>query len=460
MTMTATYVPAASFTPARTLTAGQTPTATPTVTQAALMMSLAKSVSKPTNYYYDTITYTISYNNYSGSDITNYSVWDSLPAALNQIQYLWSSPGSAIAGSLVYWDSLGTVAAGGGGTLTIAVLATGGGTICNVAQDSTGASSNICAGIMTPTVTFTPTNTAWSPTFTATITATPALSYTTFISIPGGTFTQTDGTNSYSAAVTGFKFGQYLVTYELWYTVYHWAITHGYSFQIPGCEGSAGMAGAAPTSAKYQPAVLMTWRDAIVWCNAYSLMQGLSSAYCSDAGFSIPIISSASGAYSGSINPADGSFDNPYINWSASGYRLATEAEYQYAAGYIDGSSWTPYNYASGDSSPAASSPTIGNFCWDINNSGGNSQPVGLKSPDALDIYDMSGDVMEWCWDWYAAYPSGSQPDYRGPSTGTQRTARSRTYNNDPSLLTISVRANEPPYLSSYSIGMRLVKGE
>ena len=364
---------------------------------------------------------------------------------------------------MVYWNNLGTVTSGGGGSLTIAVLATGAGLVCNKAQDSTGASSNICAGIMTPTVTYTPTGTAASPTFTGTVTATmtltPALSYTGFISISGGTFTQTDGTDSFSVTVTGFKMGQYLVTYELWYTVYQWATANGYSFQVPGCEGYSGMAGAAPTSARYQPVVLMTWRDAIVWCNAYSQMQGLEPVYCSDAGLSTPITVSTSGAYSSGVNTAAGSFDNPYVKWGASGYRLPTEVEYQYAAGYIDGSSWTPYNYASGDSSPAASSPTIGNNCWDISNSGGNTQPVGLKLPNALTIYDMSGDVMEWCWDWYGTYPSVPQSDYRGMSAGTQRTARSRTFSNDPSLLTIGVRANEAPYFSSYETGMRLVKG-
>jgi len=88
-------------------------------------MSLTKSVSKPTNFYNDTITYSITYVNNTGSDITNYSVWDSLPTSLNQIQYLWSSSGSATAGSMVYWNNLGTVTSGGGGSLTIAVLATG-----------------------------------------------------------------------------------------------------------------------------------------------------------------------------------------------------------------------------------------------------------------------------------------------------------------------------------------------
>src|SRR5271157_1326258 len=91
------------------------------------------------------------------------------------------------------------------------------------------------------------------PVATAIPTATATIDSSALVSVPGGTFTQTDGTNSFSHAISAFKMGKYQVTYDLWYTVYSWAIVNGYTFQNAGAEGSNGTAGFPPTTAKYQP---------------------------------------------------------------------------------------------------------------------------------------------------------------------------------------------------------------
>ena len=91
-------------------------------------------------------------------------------------------------------------------------------------------------------------------------TPTPIASYTDLASVPGGTFTQTDGISSFSHTISAFKIGKYLVTYDLWYKIYQWAILNGYTFADSGLEGSSGNVG-APDAGKYQPVTDINWRD-------------------------------------------------------------------------------------------------------------------------------------------------------------------------------------------------------
>jgi formylglycine-generating enzyme required for sulfatase activity len=251
--------------------------------------------------------------------------------------------------------------------------------------------------------------------------------------------------------------GKYQVTYDLWYKVYTWAIANGYTFQNAGTEGCCGTDGATPTTAKYQPVTIISWRDAIVWCNAYSQMTSLTPVYCSDAAFTTPIKTSIDTSYSSSIDPTVGGVDDPYVNWSANGYRLPTEGEYQYAASYQGGGNWTPYDYASGATDDTTDATATGLVAWYSANCS-STQNVGGKTPNALGIYDMSGNIWEWCWDWYGAYPTTAQTDYRGPASGSGRVIRGGSYYDTASYLQVGYRNGSPPYYANYYGGFRFAR--
>ncbi|MDR3188860.1 MAG: formylglycine-generating enzyme family protein [Prevotellaceae bacterium] len=101
-------------------------------------------------------------------------------------------------------------------------------------------------------------------------------------------------------------------------------------------------------------------------------------------------------------------------------YRLPTEAEWEYVA--RGGKHQSPYTYSG--------SNNIEEVVWYLGNSGSRTHPVGQKNPNALGIYDMQGNVWEWCSDWYGAYSSAAQTNPTGPGTGTYRALRGVSYSN------------------------------
>ncbi|MEO2033591.1 MAG: formylglycine-generating enzyme family protein, partial [Planctomycetaceae bacterium] len=128
-------------------------------------------------------------------------------------------------------------------------------------------------------------------------------------------------------------------------------------------------------------------------------------------------------------------------------YRLPTEAEWEYAC-----RAGTTTAYSFGDSEFE-----LGEYAWFRENSNGTTHPVGEKRPNGWGLYDMHGNVWEWCQDWYADYPSGALRHPMGPSTGSYRVFRGGSWNFPARYCRSAFRFLHTPVNRYNFLGFRLV---
>ncbi len=270
--------------------------------------------------------------------------------------------------------------------------------------------------------------------------------------IPAGSFTMgncmdpnegwSDELPLHTVYVSAFFMDKYLVTKSLWDTVYQWAIGHGYSFDNAGSGKGAS-----------HPVQTIDWYDCVKWCNARSEQEGRVPAYYTSAAQTVVY-------RSGQIV-----VQTNCVNWS-SGYRLPTEAEWEKAArGGLSGQRF-PWGDTISESQANYYGAT-GSYSYDLGPNGYNAtfatggqpytSPVGYFGANGYGLYDMAGNVWEWCWDWYGGYSSGSQTDPRGPTSGSDRVYRGGCWNSYADHCRAASRGNGNPTYGYYYDGFRSV---
>lgn len=197
----------------------------------------------------------------------------------------------------------------------------------------------------------------------------------------------------------------------------------------------------------YKPVECVSWYDAVEYCNALSVKKRLTPCYTIDKEKRDP----------NNKDEGDGLKWTVTCNFSANGYRLPTEAEWEYAARGGKNNRGYKYKLSGGTDFDHD------DVAWHSDNSGRVSHDVKTKAPNELGLYDMSGNVFEWCWDWYEPYTSSLQTNPTGASSGSNRVFRSSSFYE--SWVTGSVFLRDKPAISiispdfrGFQIGFRVVR--
>ncbi|MDR1277489.1 MAG: formylglycine-generating enzyme family protein [Treponema sp.] len=238
--------------------------------------------------------------------------------------------------------------------------------------------------------------------------------------VEGGTFQmgsakgRNDERPVHTVTVKSFYMGKYEVTQKEWQEIMETTAAR----QRDMADKSRPLKGEGNC-----PIYYVNWYEAVEYCNRLSLKEGLTPAY-------------------------QGSGDTVICDFDASGYRLPTEAEWEYAA--RGGNNSVSYEYSGGNSADSVA--------WYSGNSGSSTHPAGTKEPNSLGLYDMSGNVWEWCWDWYGNYTGEAQTNPAGTSPGTTRVLRGGSWSNDAVYVRSAFRFSYTPSSRGSGIGFRLAR--
>ncbi len=190
---------------------------------------------------------------------------------------------------------------------------------------------------------------------------------------------------------------------------------------------------------KEDPVEQVTWYDAIMFCNLLSTEEGFQEYYN---------ISNVVMRHNNIINAVVSTNEN------SKGYRLPTESEWEYAA--RGGRKTKGLKYSG--------SNTLEDVAWSSENSSLRTQRVGQKPPNELGLYDMNGNVWEWCWDWKSSYENRFLENPKGSYFGLHKVIRGGSWFSSNSMnainLSVSSRHEAYPHAVDYTIGFRIAKSK
>ena len=269
--------------------------------------------------------------------------------------------------------------------------------------------------------------------------------------IPAGSFTmgdtldgESDATPTVSVTVSAFYMDVNLVSSNQWQSVYYWATNHGYGFVNAGSGKVAN-----------HPVQTVDWYDTVKWCNARSQQAGKTPVYYMDAGWTQVY--------------TNGETTNLFANWTASGYRLPTEAEWEKAArGGLSGQRF-PWGNTISESQANYFGDTVISYDFGPNgfNAIGNyptdsvgTSPVGYFAANGYELYDMAGNVFAWCGDWYGTpYGQPTTTNPTGPASGSFRVLRGGSWYGDARDARCAYRVSGGPSDAYGDVGFRCVRG-
>ena len=274
--------------------------------------------------------------------------------------------------------------------------------------------------------------------------------------VPGGKTFPTGIDDSGSATIPGaYWICETEVTYELWGKVKDWAVNNEYTFANGGSKGNDNDL----TKSDQHPVTKINWRSAMAWCNAltewYNAQIGTnyecvyySNSSCTNI---LRIVNDTD-----SVSASAGSHDHPYIKEDAKGFRLLTINEWEFAARWRNDatntvSAYTDPYFTQGDSASGATADcsdasATGLVAWYSDNSDSSTHEVKFKNANTLGLYDMSGNVAEWCFDWH--------------TTDSLRSLRGFSWFHDANILVMALVGSANPYSENGTIGFRFSRTE
>ncbi|OQC06885.1 MAG: Serine/threonine-protein kinase pkn1 [Candidatus Cloacimonetes bacterium ADurb.Bin089] len=186
------------------------------------------------------------------------------------------------------------------------------------------------------------------------------------------------------------------------------------------------------------PVTNVSFYEAVLFCNTLSILNNLIPCYKIDKSKTDPT----------NLCNLDSLQYSITCNWNASGYRLPTEAEWEYATRC--GDSYNKLQFSGSNNANDVS--------WNSKNSDNKIHPVATKTPNLWGFYDLSGNVYEWCWDYYANYGRERQVHPKGAEKGVYRVAKGGSFNSDIDSCSSTARGGFAPNFKGNNLGFRIVR--